>query len=140
MSHLVASADPECLEQLHLLLERFWLTVDVPGAERDRFTLALAELVGNLVVHGRRVDGTPATLELRLAGSPTELRAVLEDDGAPVPDPGRRELPDESAVSGRGLAMAYAVLDELAYERRAGRNRWRLVLLRAADAGDGGAA
>ena len=37
------------------------------------------------------------------------------------------EMPDETAESGRGLPLAWAVLDELGYERGDGVNVWTML-------------
>lgn len=36
-------------------------------------------------------------------------------------------MPDSLGLTGRGLPIAQATLDELSYERTQGMNRWRMV-------------
>jgi serine/threonine-protein kinase RsbW len=38
-----------------------------------------------------------------------------------------RSMPDTSSETGRGLAMARSLLDELGYEREGEVNKWRLM-------------
>ena len=118
-------------------LDAFWdhdPTVSV--ADRTRFEMALVEVVGNIVEHAFEADaramGRMLSVELRLA--PDLVEATLADNGLPAElDLGSVTMPDEEALSGRGLALAVAALDDLAYERVGGRNHWRLLCRRAAD-------
>ena len=133
MPHLVLQTEPACLDQVHGLLAELWAREPgVPGDERDRFTLALAEVVGNVVEHGRTEAGAVPEVVVHVAATPEEVIGEVVDDGVEVPDPDRAELPDDPlAEGGRGLALAHMAVDEVAYERGEGRNRWRLVLRRA---------
>ncbi|MCI9858680.1 ATP-binding protein [Microbacterium proteolyticum] len=55
------------------------------------------------------------------------LIAILRDNAEPVPlDPAAATMADALAETGRGLAIAAAVCDELSVEHRNG-NVWRLV-------------
>ena len=62
------------------------------------------------------------------------LEAVLSDNGKPASlDLAEVTMPGEEATSGRGLALSFASVDELTYERVDGRNHWRLVCRRTGD-------
>lgn len=132
MRRLETEAAPEALEQVHALLAAVW--DDTPAVDemtRIRLTTAVAELVANVVEHGRTADDGPPVLVLTVDAAPGRVVAELEDDGVGYPPDG--ELPDDPmAESGRGLALVRAAVDQAAYERRDGRNRWRLVVDRAA--------
>lgn len=63
-----------------------------------------------------------------MRNAPT-VRVDFTDNGAPtLVDVGRVHLPPELAESGRGLAMARAVLQRLSYVRN-GLNHWTLESL-----------
>ena len=106
----------------------------VDDADRMRFEMALVEIVGNIVEHAFAADahttGRKLVVELRLA--PDRIEATLADNGLPHElDLGSVTMPDTDAVSGRGLALAVAAVDDLTYERVDGRNQWGLLCRRA---------
>ncbi len=131
MAELEAEAVPACLDDLHALLAEVWSQApDVVEGDRSRLTIALAELVANVVEHGRTPSGRPPHLRVAVLAEAERLVADLRDDGIGFPP--RADLPDdELAESGRGLALVHAVLDEVHYERRDEHNRWHLVVHRA---------
>lgn len=132
MRRLETEAAPEALEQVHALLASVWDDApEVDEMTRIRLTTAVAELVANVVEHGRTVSDGPPVLVLTVDAAPGQVVAELEDDGVGYPPGG--ELPDDPmAESGRGLALVRAAVDEADYERHDGRNHWRLVVGRAA--------
>ena len=90
------------------------------------FETALGEIGSNVMTHGRPA-GTVVPVEYVLSIDDGAVVAQLSDSGAPVHEHLTREMPDAMREDGRGLAMARSLLDELGYERRGDRNRWRLV-------------
>ena len=125
-----AQADPECLEQLHASLDALWhAEPGVAKNERMRFTTAVAEIVANVVEHGRTADGGSPVLAVELEAGAARLRAQVEDDGVAYDahPPEAAEL-DES---GRGIELARSAVDSLVYEHSSGRNRWEIVLATA---------
>lgn len=107
---------------------------DHPGVSaRDLmlFTTAVMEIAGNVVEHGRPEGQVRWQFTLDV-GEET-LLAVLSDSGEAYggqPD-AEAAMPDVWAESGRGFALAGAVLDDLRYERAEDRNRWHLVRRRS---------
>jgi serine/threonine-protein kinase RsbW len=106
----------------------------VTVSDRTRFEMALVEVVGNIVEHAFEADaravGRVLAVELRLAVD--QVEALLSDNGLPAElDLGSVTMPGEDALSGRGLALAVAAVDDLRYERVDGRNHWRLLCHRA---------
>jgi serine/threonine-protein kinase RsbW len=99
-------------------------------AEDDRplmlFETALGEIGGNVLTHGRP-PGTERPIEYTLRYDHGTVVASLTDSGATVHEHLGREMPGHHSESGRGLAMARTLLDELGYERDGEINRWRLV-------------
>ena len=90
------------------------------------FETALGEIGSNVLTHGRPpgID-RPVEYTLRLDGG--TLVASLSDSGLPVHEHLSREMPAHESETGRGLAMARSLLDELGYERHGEVNKWRLV-------------
>lgn len=131
-----APVEPESLDLVQDRLEAFWTRDEsLSATDRMRFEMAVVEIVGNIVEHAFALDadtrGRLLTVELRLG--PEQIEAALSDNGLPAAiDLGLVTMPDEDAVSGRGLALAVAAVDEVGYERVEGRNHWRLVCRRTA--------
>lgn len=130
----------ESLDVVHAAIERLWERDGSVGVrDRFRFETAVIEVLGNIVEHAYRLD-EPAgpgrrRVDVLLAVDATEVRAVLGDDGLPAAiDLSRVALPDDDdAESGRGLALAVAALDDLAYRRDGARNTWSLTCVRRPD-------
>jgi len=90
------------------------------------FETALGEIGANVLTHGRpRGSRQAVDYDLRLAGR--ELHASFVDPGPPAHDHLKREMPAPDEESGRGLAIARALVDELGYWREGDVNTWRLV-------------
>lgn len=125
-------ADAACLDELHAALHALWAGApEIDEPERIRFATAVAEIVSNIVQHGRAPDGEAPTLSVRLTAGATRLAADISDDGAPLSPATSATLPSEPlAESGYGLALAVAALDELRYARDSAGNHWELVIRR----------
>ena len=124
---LETSARPESLDEVHALLDRLWQ--DVPSTsthEQIAFTTALAEVVANVIEHAARFE--PVRMRLVVHVRRDVLEAHVEDRGRPYRE--QAPAPDELAESGRGLAMARALVDEVLYERDGPVNRWVVSLHR----------
>jgi serine/threonine-protein kinase RsbW len=114
------------VEGLHEALEELGAqAAHISELDLSLFSLAVIEIATNIAVHGPRGD-EDVSLSVELSAG-EELRATLRDSAAPVTfDPRAQTMVDALAESGRGLAIAAAVCDELSVERRGG-NVWRLV-------------
>jgi serine/threonine-protein kinase RsbW len=124
---LQGRADPACLERVHDLVDELWVRApDVAPTDRYRFETAVVEVAGNIVEHG----GPQVRLRLWLLVHPDRVEAQFRDTGRPV-ELSDGALPDEQAEHGRGIPLARAAVDEVAYERTGTTNRWHLVLGRA---------
>ena len=132
MQTYASVADASCLDELHATLERLWIEApDVEESHRIRLAIALAELVGNVVEHGRTPRGGTPTLSVEVSVSPDRLQASVIDDGVPIGPRSSYGRPlDELAENGRGLTLAREALDELRYVPEETGNRWSLVLRR----------
>jgi serine/threonine-protein kinase RsbW len=90
------------------------------------FESALAEIGANTLTHGRRdAADSPIEYELHLDGR--TATATFVDRGPAVHNHLTRSMPEATSETGRGLAIARQVLDELGYERDGEINKWRLV-------------
>ncbi len=137
---LSAPADPETMDLVHAVLEQLWAVhEDVSERDRARFETAVMEILGNIIEHAYQLDdGAPPTaadslrrFDIVIAATRGELVASFGDNGMPIAlDLSNIAMPDADAESGRGLALAAAAVDDLAYERVEGRNHWRLLCRR----------
>lgn len=129
VSTLRALAEPALFDQTESALAHIWSQrPQVPAAIRQQVSIALGEVLGNIVEHG--LDGVdhPVHVEMEIAVSSHQLVITVTDDGD---DPGidldAVAMPDWDAESGRGLAMAKAVLESFTYHRGDDGNHWRLA-------------
>ncbi len=122
---LEGRADLPCLQRVHDLVDQLWSRVpDVDPADRCRFETAVIEVAGNIVEHG----GPDVRLRLWLIASGDRVEAQFRDTGSPVDvEVAAAHVPDSMAETGRGLALARAVVDNVAYERTGSTNRWHVV-------------
>jgi anti-sigma regulatory factor (Ser/Thr protein kinase) len=101
----------------------------VAARAASQAALVFEEILTNLVQHG---GGAGLTLEASLEVTTSELRGEVVDDGAAfdplqVPPPDLEATLEERAVGGLGIHLARTLTDDLAYERREGRNRLSFV-------------
>ena len=124
-------AVPDSLNLLHDLLDRVSREhPDVSSADLMLFETAVIEVAGNVVEHGRPPGAV--TWAFRLEIHPDRLEAGLSDSGEEYPGGtwGTAMPTDPMQETGRGLALATAVLDSLSYERRDDANYWTMQRLR----------
>jgi serine/threonine-protein kinase RsbW len=121
-------AVPESLNLLHDLLERVGQEhPDVDPADLTMFETAVIEVAGNVVEHGQPPGRV--TWAFRLSVLPDRLEARLSDSGEEYPGGtwGTTMPTDLLQEDGRGLALATAVLDSLAYQRSSAVNHWTML-------------
>lgn len=132
-----APVEAESLDLVQDRLVTLWSSDEtVALSDRIRFEMALVEVVANIVEHAFQHDADVGGRRLTVAMTltPDRLEAHLYDNGLPAEiDLKAVTMPDGDALSGRGLALAVAAVDEVGYERVDGRNHWRLVCRRTAD-------
>ncbi len=89
--------------------------------------LAVAEAANNIVIHG--YGGASGEITLQLSRPPEGLCIELLDSGAPIPAAmfDRTSPAPNGAESGRGMAIIFACVDEIAYESADGINRLSLL-------------
>lgn len=123
---LETRAGPDALVEFEEALSDAWLVhPHVPEPVRTQVGIATGEIGANIIEHA--AHGRPVRIVMRVTVLPTQVWVEFTDDGFPLQvDLSAVHLPDEMAERGRGLALAKAVLERLAYERNAC-NHWTLV-------------
>jgi anti-sigma regulatory factor (Ser/Thr protein kinase) len=128
-------ATDEGIKAAQRALEGLWAAGGVSRAVAWPVEVSLDEVLANVVRHGLSGRGESARVELELAlepGDPPRCELRVEDDG-PEFDPLAAAAPDtalgvdERPIGGLGIELVKRLMDEVHYERAAGRNRLRLV-------------
>ncbi len=124
-------------------LDAFWeaLAHAVEPLDRTLFTLAISEVLTNIVQHGAVGAGAapgPVEIRMTISAGRDELRAVIADTAPPAGiDWEAVAMPETDAESGRGLALARSSLDEFAHTSGDDGNTWMLRRrISTADAGE----
>jgi serine/threonine-protein kinase RsbW len=87
--------------------------------------IAAGEIGANIVEHAS--GGRAIRIWMDIEVSPSQVHVSFTDEGDPAQiDLDAVSMPDEAAERGRGLALAQAVLERLAYSRTE-LNHWLLV-------------
>lgn len=117
----------ETLDTIGAMLEQMWFSHEhVPESVRTEMEIAVGEISANIIEHAAKEGPVRLRMEVRVL--PDKVRVSFVDDGPPAQVDVNRPpvMPDHLAESGRGLALAHAVLDRLHY-RRGVVNHWTLV-------------
>jgi anti-anti-sigma factor len=112
------------LDALHEGLSKFLDGLSQPPSDEWRmmFELAVSEIAANIIEHAR-----PPSVHLHLGIHTGSIVAEFTDGGQGWDGPpGPAQMVDQLLERGRGLTLARAALDEMAYERMGQTNRWRL--------------
>ena len=113
--------------------QAFCEDVDAPGLSRANVMTALDEVLANIVHHG--LKDVAGTIELTMGRDEQQVVAHVADTAGPfdpllIPPPDTTLPMDKRKVGGLGIALVRALTDEVAYDRRDGRNHltltWRL--------------
>ena len=111
-------------------VEAYCAARDVPHETTRGLTVALDELITNTVTYGYP-DSKDREIQLHLEIADNTVRAEVIDDGTafnplehPAPDVSLSA--DERPIGGLGIHLVRSLMDEVAYERRDGRNHVRL--------------
>lgn len=125
-----AETGPETLAEIQRTLDEAWSAGDVPDDTRMCIELAVSEIGTNIIEYSG--DGKPVRMRMVVDVRPDSVSVTFTDDGHPAPvDLARVTMPGEAAESGRGLALAHRVLDELSYSRDKEGNHWTLIRRRS---------
>lgn len=136
-------ADVDALSRLTEDVEEFARAENVAPAPAQRVSLAIDELVTNLIQYGSE-DGAPVRVHVEVHCMPEVVRVVIEHRGvpfdpfveAPVPD---TSLPlAERPIGGLGVFLVQSLMSGTRYERIGDRNRITLTRTLDADQEDEG--
>lgn len=117
---------PDTLAEIQQILDLAWSEDDIPDHSRMCVELAVSEIATNIIAYSG--DGRPVRLRMVVDVSPESVAVRFTDNGHPAPvDLDRISMPGDAAESGRGLALAHRVLDELSYTRGPDGNHWTLI-------------
>ena len=131
---LTLKNDPSEIGRLVDLLEAFGPQSGLTDDATFKLTLALDEIVANVVRHGFD-DDREHRIEVKVTVDDRTVTASVEDDGvefdpreAPVPD---LDLPIEMRKpGGLGMHLVKATMDSVEYRRQDGRNILTVVFSR----------
>ncbi len=127
------------LEGVGELVAGFWADYSLPPSLEGEVTLAVREIVSNVMRHGYR-DAAEHRILVRLELAGPQLIAEVEDDAEPF-NPLEHPAPDLVAPmerrrpGGLGVFLARSFMDRMEYRREGGRNR--LVMRKSVAAGPG---
>jgi anti-sigma regulatory factor (Ser/Thr protein kinase) len=118
---------PSEIGRLVDLLETFGAQSGLGDDATFKLTLALDEIVANVIRHAFDNDGRDHRIDVRVTVGERSVTAIVEDDGrpfdpreAPVPD---LNLPIEArAPGGLGMHLVRSTMDSVEYRRDDGRN------------------
>jgi serine/threonine-protein kinase RsbW len=124
---LVMPSDPRFLCIVRASVAELGLVYGLSEDSCHEIVLAVDEALANVIRHAYkgRAD-QEMELNCRVVGD--QLEFILLDSGE-SPDPARicGQPLDEVSLSGRGTHLIKAAMDEMCYERVAGRNQLRLI-------------
>jgi serine/threonine-protein kinase RsbW len=125
-----ALTGPETLAEIQQTLDLAWSENEVAEHTRMCIDLAVSEIGTNIIAYSD--DGRPVRLRMVVDVRPESVAVTFTDDGHPAEvDLARITMADEASESGRGLALAHRVLDELSYWRDQEGNHWTLIRRRS---------
>ena len=128
VSILSAVADAAVLDRVESALTDAWVeNGDVPNEIRLQMSIAVGEIVANIVEHGTR-GRLEVMIELQMSVERDRVVVAIIDDGNETPADMSivASMPEDLSERGRGLPMAQTVLDSLEYERLPHANAWLL--------------
>jgi len=127
---LALRCPPDDINTVHDYVQRVWDSApDLDSMDKLKFETAIVELAANVIQHADDGDGVRGTVVVtvdgdRIRGSVTDTACASTVALEP------REMPDQSAESGRGIAFIQRLVDVLHYERRDGENLWMIEKIR----------
>ena len=119
------------LTRLHAFVEQFCRARGLPSDDSFALSLALDELVTNVIVHGY-ADGAEHDIQVALSMAGDDVVVEMEDDARPF-DPTQPTAVDLTAdlqhrkIGGLGLHFVQRAMDEMTYRRTGRHNRLRMT-------------
>ena len=119
---------PECLDHVQDAIAQLWTYAPQATDEaRMMFEIAVVEVVGNVVEHAPKGRGFEATVRLGVEGEAAWAEVLDSGPALEIDLDLDASLPDDLAVSGRGLALARRAAHELSLTRLDGFNLWTVL-------------
>ena len=119
-------AHPGAVGELNAAFAEFAEAHALPAEVRRSVSVALDELLANVISHGRTGrDPCSVTVEVEL--DQARVTVIVTDNGAPF-DPFGRDAPDttlsveERQLGGLGIHLVGHLMDEVSYQRREDHN------------------
>jgi serine/threonine-protein kinase RsbW len=127
---LALSCPPDDIDTVQDYVQRVWAAApDLDSMDKLKFETAIVELAANVIQHADEGNGVTATVVVTVDGE--RIRgSVADSSSASSVTLAPREMPDEMAESGRGIAFIQRLVDVLHYERRDGENLWMIEKIR----------
>jgi serine/threonine-protein kinase RsbW len=127
---LVLRCPPDDLDTVQDYVQRVWASApELDSMDKLKFETAIVELAANVIQHSNDGNGVAGSLTITVDGE--RIRGTVRDSSsASSVELERRDMPDEFAESGRGIAFIQRLVDVLHYERRDGENLWVIEKVR----------
>jgi serine/threonine-protein kinase RsbW len=115
---------PDDVDTVHDYIQRVWSTApELDAMDKLKIETAVVELAANIIAHANGGDAVQGKVSLTVDDERIRCR-ITDTARASEVDLGDRDMPDELAESGRGIAFIQRLVDVLHYERRDGENVW----------------
>ena len=127
---LILQSTPAEKQRLLPFLEEFARQHHLPSTVAHAADLALEEHLTNVMSYAYK-DAALHEIRVRLEIDHQRLRIEVQDDGIPFDPLSHRAVdttlpPEEKPVGGLGIHLIRSVMDDVQYERKAGRNILRM--------------
>jgi len=115
------------LENVYQALARFSELHQLPADVSNAISLALDELITNIVTYGHQ-DQEEHSIEIHISLKRGQLTLIVEDDGTPfnpldTDSPDTRSSLEQRPIGGLGIHLVRNVMDEVVYNYRSQKNR-----------------
>lgn len=125
---VIGPAEPALVDEVLDALDALWSeSPQVTSEDRTLFTLAVSEVVTNIVQHADAFAHAEISVDVALRVTADALLATIVDTAHPASiDWESVSMPDQDSESGRGLAIATAALDDFEHTGGGAGNTWVL--------------
>jgi anti-sigma regulatory factor (Ser/Thr protein kinase) len=126
LSIVVAANDLSVVPRIAACIEGFCDAQSIPRRLGRKFSLALDEVVTNIISHGSS-GGACREIAIRVAYRNGDLTAVVSDDGKPFnpllqPPPDIDAAIEDRPIGGLGIHLVRTLMDAVDYRWSEGRN------------------
>ena len=130
------SSDADSLQYIHGSVEELGQREEWPESLTFKVNLVLEEVGLNILQYGGENLGSRPEIEIVLTSEDNALTIEVLDDGQPFNPLQDSTIPDVEAmledrpIGGLGVHLVKTLMDDLTYERTAGKNRLTMVARR----------